>query len=184
MNNFLTTLELNNIARWLYESTYYESFYGKVNWGSKMLGIAGNCNSNGQIMLNKNYYLNYGKEEVLLVLRHELAHLYCFRHFGTHSDDDECFILSLQKINGIKKAKSIPKEFYIYTCKCCGKQWFFTNKIQEKQFCKDCFELYNKKEQKSIVEVKKTICKQKEDRPKAVLCGISIIYQSISQADP
>lgn len=157
MNDMLSTDKLNKLARWLYESTFYESFYGKVNWGSKMLGIAGNCNSNGQIVLNKNYYLYYGKEETLQVLKHELVHLYCFKHFGQHSDEDDCFIENLSKIKGIKKAKSIPKEFFVYTCQSCGRQWFFIEKQQVKQYCKYCFENDNNKKQEIVFKEKRNL---------------------------
>ena len=155
MSNVFSTAELNEIGRWLYESTFFESFYGKINWGSKMLGIAGNCNSNGQIVLNKNYYLQYGKEEVISVLKHELTHLYCFKHFGTHSDEDDCFKENLNKIGGIEKAHSIPKQFFVYSCPYCQKKWFFESKLEDKQLCKECFEKYNKKMEIVFLEKRK-----------------------------
>ena len=140
MSKAVTTIELNDIARWLYESCFYESFYGKVFWGSKMKGIAGNCDSNGVIMINKNYYLQYGLEDTLDILKHELAHLHCFKKKGTHSDDDSFFLEDLKKIGGILKAKRIPQQFYIYECQECERKWYFEKKLDKSMFCKNCLQ--------------------------------------------
>lgn len=146
----MTTIELNEIGRWFYESTFYESFWGKISWGSKMKNRAGNCNSNGQIVLNKNYYLLYGREKTLLVLKHELAHLHCFHKIGSHDDKNIEFRKDLSLLGGVITAEKLPKELFVYECPVCKKKWFFVNKLDKKMFCKSCL-----KENKSLKIIEK-----------------------------
>ena len=149
--NTVTTINLNEIARWIYESCFYESFWGTVSWSSKMKGIAGNCKSNGEITINKNYYLKYGLEETILILKHELSHLYCFKKIGTHDDNSDLFLETLQKLGGIIKAKRIPETFYIYECPICKKRWFFEELLNEKELlCKTCNQIIVFKEKRKL----------------------------------
>ena len=149
--NTISTIDLNELGRWFYESCFFESFWGTISWSSKMKGIAGNCKSNGNITINKNYYLKYGIEDTLLVLKHELAHLYCFKKIGTHNDTDILFVENLNKIGGILKAKKIPNNFYIYECPTCKKRWFFEEYMEEKKFlCKNCQQIINFKEKRKL----------------------------------
>lgn len=106
-----------------------------------MKKIAGNCNSNGRIALNKNYYINYGKLETLKILKHELAHLYCFKKIGKHSHEDPLFVESLRKLGGTMKGKPILPILYIYECPNCKHKWFFSEKLKEEMCCKKCSNL-------------------------------------------
>lgn len=137
-NVYLTTERLNNIAKNLYENCFNEEFYGHVIWSSKMKRIAGNCNSNGRIALNKNYYINYGKIEIIKILKHELAHLYCFKQIGHHTHTHPLFISSLNKLGGTMKGKPILPVLYIYECPNCKNKWFFSEPLNQTMCCKKC----------------------------------------------
>lgn len=135
---YLTTEKINSIAKNLYENCFGETFYGNVVWSSKMKKIAGNCRSDGRIALNKNYYINYGKIEILKILKHELAHLYCFQQIGKHTHSDTLFVESLAKLGGAKKGKPLLPVLYIYECPNCKKKWFFSEKQKDEMCCKKC----------------------------------------------
>ena len=130
--------ELNSIANAIYEEHFGEKFHGWVMWSTRMKRIAGNCRSDGRIALNKHYYERYGKEEILLVLRHELAHLYCFRAKGRHSHQDPLFLATLEKLGGTAIGKMMPIKVYIYECPQCKKQWLFKSPLKKYFACAKC----------------------------------------------
>lgn len=134
----MDTGELNEIAKSIYKEHFDEDFHGWVEWSTRMKRIAGNCRSDGRIALNKHYYERYGKEEIILVLKHELTHLYCFKKIGKHSHNHPLFKEILEQLGGSKIGKMMPKKVHIYECPSCKKQWFFKSRLRKYFSCAYC----------------------------------------------
>lgn len=130
--------ELNEIAQSIYREHFHEDFPGWVEWSNRMKRIAGNCRSDGRIALNKQYYERHGREEIILVLKHELAHLYCFKKIGKHSHNNPYFKQILEQLGGSKIGKMMPIKVHIYECPACKKQWSFKSRLKKYFSCAYC----------------------------------------------
>ena len=147
--------ELNEIAATTYKKVFGENFYGWVEWSNRMKVIIGNCRSNGRIALNRKYYEKYGRKEILSVLYHELAHLYCFKKIGKHNHNNPLFLKSLNKIGGTMFGKRMPTKVHIYQCPSCKKQWLFKKKLITDLACSTCSKgTYDKKFQINFIGFK------------------------------
>lgn len=134
----ITEKELNLLAKELCQRYFQEEFNGIVQWSNRMTKITGNCRQDGRIGLNYNYYLYYGKEEIIQVLLHELCHYYCFQKVGWHDHSTPLFLEYLNKTGARMKGKPLPVLTYHYECSNCDNTWFFLKKLKKAMSCKDC----------------------------------------------
>lgn len=135
---FLCNSELTNLAKHLYEDCFPDYFKGYVEWSTRMKNISGNCREDGRIGLNYNYFLEYGLEETINILKHELAHLYCFKMIGDHNHNDICFLNALTMINGAIYGKYLPRKVHTYSCPKCQKIWLCSRKKEGNYSCSHC----------------------------------------------
>lgn len=138
-NFFLSVSELNEIAVNLCKEVLKDDFTGYIVWSNRMVKIAGNCNSEGRIALNRKYYDRYGKEEIVGVLKHELAHYYVFKTYGLHNHETHLFKETLKKLKGPSVGKPMPRKVHLYQCPNCKKIMYLPSKIEKGRFsCSKC----------------------------------------------
>lgn len=123
------------------------TYNGRVEWNFRMRTRAGDYAPRLKLMrLSARYAKEFGDEELVGTIKHELCHWYLWEQGIAHRHDSRAFKELMQRVDAPRYAKRTQvrtgsSRRYVYRCTFCGIEFVRRRKIQGA--CKRCCRLWN-----------------------------------------
>ena len=142
----LEETELYSITSKIYRHYTGEAFLGDVKWSNRLKTSGANIRysrekENARIQINRAYVKKFGKEELIEILKHELAHYYLYKRKKWKHGHGAEFVKTLKDIF---KSNCIAAKYnediyrYHYHCQSCGAVYKSPKRIYKRIFCSKC----------------------------------------------